>query len=82
MRGRMAVDASIEKKRLNVILPERSARRLNTLMQRTEATSYTDVLRNALRIYEAIVEETEQGNEVCIRARDGHLRSYRFFFTD
>jgi Arc/MetJ-type ribon-helix-helix transcriptional regulator len=78
----MSVDAATEKKRLNVILPERSARRLSALVKRTEATSYTDVLRNALRLYEAIVEETEQGNEVCIRARDGHVRSYRFFFTD
>jgi hypothetical protein len=78
----MAVDATTEKKRLNVVLPERSAQRLSALVEKTEATSYTDVLRNALRLYEAIVEETEQGNEVCIRARDGHLRSYRFFFTD
>jgi Arc/MetJ-type ribon-helix-helix transcriptional regulator len=78
----MSIDAAAEKKRLNVILPERSAQRLSALVKRTEATSYTDVLRNALRLYEAIVDETEQGNEVCIRARDGHLRSYRFFFTD
>jgi Arc/MetJ-type ribon-helix-helix transcriptional regulator len=78
----MAVDAAAERKRLNVVLPERSARRLDALVQRTEATSYTDVLRNALRLYEAIVEETEQGNEICIRARDGNVRSYRFFFRD
>jgi Arc/MetJ-type ribon-helix-helix transcriptional regulator len=78
----MAADASRERKRLSLVLPERSAQRLSTLVEKTEAKGYTDVMRNALRLYEAIVEETEQGNETCIRDRDGQIKSYRFLFSD
>ena len=78
----MAVGAMSERRRLHLVLPERSARRLDTLMEKTEAASYTDVLKSALRLYEAIVEETEEGNEICVRGPNGQIRSYRFFFTD
>jgi hypothetical protein len=78
----MAAGATTERKRLSLVLPERSAQRLCSLVEKTEAKGYTDVMRNALRLYEAIVEETEQGNEICIRGRDGHIRSYRFLFSD
>ena len=78
----MAADASRERKRLSLVLPERSAQRLSTVVEKTEAKGYTDVMRNALRLYEAIVEETEQGNETWIRDRDGQIKSYRFLFSD
>ncbi len=52
------------------------------LVKKTEANGYTDVMKNALRLYEAIVEETEQGNEICIRRQDGQIKSYRFLFSD
>jgi hypothetical protein len=78
----MAADASRERKRLSLVLPERSAQRLSMLVEKTEAKGYTDVMRNALRLYEAIVEETEQGNEIFIRGRGGEIKSYRFLFSD
>ena len=78
----MAADVATERKRLSLVLPERSAQRLNALVEKTEAKGYADVMRNALRLYEAIVQETEQGNEICIRGRDGHIKSYRFLFSD
>jgi hypothetical protein len=36
--------------------------RLNTLKRKTEATSYVEVVKHALRLYEALIEETEGEN--------------------
>ena len=68
-----------EKKRLTIVLPERSVRRLNALVERTEASSYTEVLKNALRLYEALIEETERGSEILVRESDGRIKSYQIF---
>jgi len=63
MRGRTV--------RLNLVLPDKSASRLEKLKELTEASSYTEVIRNAIRLYEAIVMEYEKGNKVQIVDKDG-----------
>jgi hypothetical protein len=68
-----------DRKRLTVVLPDRSVRRLNALVEKTEASSYTEVLKNALRLYEALVDETEKGHEILVREGDGRLKSYQIF---
>ena len=45
--------------------------RLQRLKDRTEAASYAEVIRNALRLYEALVAEAEQGREFAIKTPDG-----------
>ena len=75
----MREDLSAERKRLTVVLPERSMQRLNALVERTESSSYTEVLKNALRLYEALVEEASAGNEFLVREPDGRLKSYKIF---
>jgi hypothetical protein len=57
--------------RLNLVLPERSASRLENLKRLTEATSYTEVIRNAIRLYEAAVMEYERGNKLQIVDKNG-----------
>lgn len=42
--------------------------RLQRLKERTEAASYAEVIRNALRLYEAMVAEAEQGREFAIKS--------------
>jgi hypothetical protein len=48
---------------------------------KTEASSYAEVLKNALRLYEALIDETERGNEFLIRNEDGMITPYRMFLT-
>lgn len=48
--------------------------RLRSLKDKTEAASYAEVLRNALRFYEFLVEEAESGNVVVTEAKDGSGR--------
>lgn len=52
--------------RLNLLLPGKSAERLERLKELTEASSYTEVIRNSIRLYEAIVLEYEKGRKVQI----------------
>jgi hypothetical protein len=48
-------------------LPPTSMARLRTLREKTEAGSYAEVLKNALPLYEALIEEAAQGNDLIIR---------------
>jgi hydrogenase maturation factor HypE len=65
-------------KRVQLDLPPRSLDRLMALRDKTEASSYAEVIRNALQLYEALIEEVDKGNEVCIR-RDGQVSSLMVF---
>ncbi|QCB56319.1 hypothetical protein E5675_19040 [Sphingopyxis sp. PAMC25046] len=58
-------------KRVQMDLPPRSLERLQRLQDVTEAASYAEVMRNALRLYEAMIAETEAGREIMIKSKDG-----------
>jgi Arc/MetJ-type ribon-helix-helix transcriptional regulator len=66
-------------KRVQLDLPERSMARLLELRNRTEATSYAEVVKNALRLYEAVVEETEAGNKFFVKTLAGETTEYKIF---
>ncbi len=71
--------AKLVKNRVQFDLPPRSMERLNTLKRKTEATSYAEVVKNALRLYEALIEETEAGKQFLIRDAAGVVSPYRLF---
>jgi metal-responsive CopG/Arc/MetJ family transcriptional regulator len=66
-------------KRVQLDLPERALNRLQELKEKTEATSYAEVVKNALRLYEAVVAETEAGNSFMVRAPSGEMKEYVIF---
>jgi hypothetical protein len=57
-------------KRVQMDMPPRSVERLKRLQVVTEAASYAEVMKNALRLYEALIEEVEAGNEIQIKRGD------------
>jgi len=61
----------IKTTRVQVEMPESSMERLKRLQVKTEAASYAQVLKNALQLYEAIVEEQEKGSEIYLKRPDG-----------
>ena len=69
----------VQKNRVQFDLAPRSMERLNALKLKTEAASYAEVVKNALRLYEALIEETESGKQFLVRDRDGTLSPYRLF---
>ncbi len=72
----------MEKKttRVQLELPESSMERLKALREKTEASSYAEVIKNSLRLYEALIKEAEGGNQVYIKDKDGAEVSYRMIF--
>jgi hypothetical protein len=59
-------------------LPPKSLERLKRLQAITEAASYAEVIRNALRLYEALVDESETGGELMLK-REGMIQPLHIF---
>ena len=65
--------------RVQLEMPPQAMERLQRLKERTEATSYAEVIRNALRLFEALVEEHEKGSEFALKRSDGETLAYKIF---
>lgn len=77
---KMADALSVKKThRVQLELPPRSMERLNHLKEATEAASYAEVVRNAIRLYEAMVSEAQQGRKFLIKDPSGTITPYNVF---
>jgi hypothetical protein len=65
--------------RVQLELPPQAMERLQRLKEKTEAASYAEVIRNALRVFEALVEEHEKGAEFQLKKPTGEVTGYRIF---
>lgn len=54
------------KVRVQMNLPPASMARLDALVERTESSSYSEVMRNALKLYEAAIEEMDDGGNIFV----------------
>jgi len=68
-------------RRVQLELPQRSMDRLLKLMDVTEASTYAEVMKNALRMYEAVIDEVENGKEVMIKEKDGNIVPFHIFVS-
>jgi Arc/MetJ-type ribon-helix-helix transcriptional regulator len=65
--------------RVQLEMPPQAMERLQKLKDRSEAASYAEVIRNALRLYEALVEEHEKGAEFSLKRANGETVQYKIF---
>ena len=65
--------------RVQLEMPPQAMERLTKLKEKTEAASYAEVIRNALRVFEALMDEHEHGAEFQLKRADGQTVSYRIF---
>jgi hypothetical protein len=66
--------------RIQIVLPAQSVLRLNSLKRMTEAASSSEVIRNAIRVYEGLVKEVaENGSHILIQEKDGTLSRIKIF---
>ena len=65
--------------RVQLEMPPQAMERLQRLKDRTEAASYAEVIRNALRLFEALVDEHEKGAEFSLKRSDGSTVAYTIF---
>jgi hypothetical protein len=70
---------ALKKNRVQLDFAPRSLARLNALKVKTEASSYAEVVKNALRLYEALIEESEGGKQFLVRDKDGVVSPFRLF---
>lgn len=65
--------------RVQLEMPPQAMERLQRLKEHTEAASYAEVIRNALRVFEALMEEHEKGAEFMLKRADGEMVTYKIF---
>ena len=65
--------------RVQLEMPPQAMERLQRLKEKTEAASYAEVIRNALRVFEALVQEHEQGAEFSLKRPNGETIAYKIF---
>jgi Ribbon-helix-helix protein, copG family len=65
--------------RVQLEMPPQAMERLTRLKEKTEAASYAEVIRNALRVFEALSEEHEKGSEFSLTRSDGQTVAYKIF---
>lgn len=49
------------------------------LKEKTEAASYAEVFKNALKLYDGLIAEAERGGEFLVRDKDGKVSSLKVF---
>lgn len=64
------IEASGGTRRIQMEMPPKSVERLKRLQEITEAASYAEVMRNALRLYESLIEETAAGHQILVKRGD------------
>ena len=65
--------------RVQLEMPPQAMERLQRLKEKCEAASYAEVIRNALRVFEALVEEHEKGAEFSLKRANGETVAYKIF---
>ena len=65
--------------RVQLEMPPQAMERLQKLKEKTEAASYAEVIRNALRLFEALVDEHARGSEFSLKRTTGETVAYKIF---
>ncbi|QMU57038.1 MAG: hypothetical protein GKR98_01770 [Boseongicola sp.] len=65
--------------RVQLELPPNSMERLGKLKEISEAASYAEVVKSALRLYEGLLFEMKSGSEFEIVKKDGERKLLRMF---
>ncbi len=73
------MNTSLKPKRVQLDLSDSAFLRLKNVKDRMEASSYTEVIKNALRLLEALLDEDDKGSTLLIRRKNGELVEYKIF---
>ena len=67
------------KSRVQFDLSPRAMELLTELKEKTEAPSYAEVFKNAMKLYAGLIEEVERGSKFMIEDKDGRIGPFKFF---
>ena len=68
-----------KKHRIQFDLSSKAMARLEAIKSQTEAVSYAEVVKNAIRLYEALIRAEQEGNTFYVMAKDGRHTAYKIF---
>lgn len=60
-------------------LSQSSFDRLNRLKELSEAASYTEVMKDALRLYEYFIDQDISGSKFLVESKDGKKSEIKIF---
>jgi len=69
----------ISKSRVQLDLTPRAMALLTELKSKTDAATYAEVFKNAMKLYDGIISEVERGSQFLIRDKDGKVSEFRMF---
>lgn len=64
---------------VQIEMPQASMDRLRALKERTEARDYAEVVKNAFKLYEQMIEYAEAGNTFMLRDKSGIVSEVEIF---
>ncbi len=70
---------SIAKTRVQLDFSPRAMTLLSELKEKTEAASYAEVIRNALKLYDGLITEAESGATFMVRGANGQVSPFKMF---
>ena len=76
VRGR---PKNVEASRVHLSLPETLLNRLQEIQRDTHASSLTEVVKDALQLYAAAVDEHKKGGRLYFKDENGHERQLAIF---
>lgn len=65
--------------RIQLELAPQAMERLDRMKELMEASSYAEVIRNALRLFEASLAEHRSGSEFAVKRATGEMAAYKIF---
>ncbi len=65
--------------RVQFDLSPRAMELLTAQNEKTEAPSYAEVFKNAMKLYAGLIEEVERGSEAMIKDKEGRIGPFRMF---
>jgi len=66
-------------RRVQMELSQNSFERLNRLKELVEATSYTEVMKDALRLYEYVIQKDNEGAQFQVKSKEGNISEIKIF---
>ena len=66
--------------RFQVVFSQKLMSMLDSLREITGAATAVEVLRNAIKVYNLIVDESQKGNKLYIKDSEGNMSEIRIVF--
>ena len=78
-KDRMKTEAK-ETYRFQLLLDETARKRIDFLMSKTNASTQADVFRDALKLYDALLREIDNGGKLYVKNENGEANRIELLF--